>query len=205
MKALTPEEQITVKNYNDQADVWESGHWTPKFWGENFDKFFELLPKGRVLEIGCGAGRDAQELIDHGYDYIGTDIAPGLLKLAHKNNPRAKFLEKNLYDLDFKEPFDGFWCAAVLIHIPKARIDEALGAIHRNMKAKAIGFIAMKEGAGQRLESRPDINDADFLFVYWQSDEFKKVLGQNGFEVLEEGYMPMSERTKWLTYIVRNS
>ena len=205
MTELTQAEEITRQSYDREAEAWMGSHLTPKFWGENFDKFFGLLPKGRILEIGCGAGRDAQELIRHGYDYIGTDIAPGLLKLAHKNNPRAKFLEKNLYELDFKEPFDGFWCAAVLIHIPKARIDEALNSIRRNLKSRAVGFIAMKEGSGERLESRSDINDANFLFTYWQNYEFKDVLDRNSFEVLDEGRMPMSKRTTWLTYIVRNT
>jgi SAM-dependent methyltransferase len=203
MIELTKPEEVTRQSYDRQAEAWMSGHWTAKFWGENFDKFFELLPKGRILEIGCGPGRDAQELIGHGYDYIGTDFAPGILKLAHKNNPRAKFLEKNLYDLNFKEPFDGFWCAAVLIHVPKARINEALKSIRRNLKPRAIGFIAMKEGIGERLESRSDINDANFLFSYWQNDDFKEVLASNDLEVLDEGYMPMSARTKLLTYIVR--
>lgn len=203
MSGLTRLEEITRRSYDREADAWMDGHWTPKFWGENFDAFYELLPEGRVLEVGCGAGRDAQELIKHGYEYVGTDIAPNLLALARKNNTGAEFHEASLYSLDFKEPFDGFWCAAVLIHIPKSRIDEALSAIRQNLKSRAIGFIAVKEGEGERLESKPDLNNASFLFSYWGREEFRDVLARNGFETLHEDYNPMSERTKWLTYIVR--
>lgn len=204
MGELTRPEQITKNSYDEEAAAWVSGHETRKFWGSNFDAFHKLLPRGRVLEIGCGAGRDAQELISLGYDYVGTDISKGLLTRAQKNNPGAQFEEASLYDLDFKDPFDGFWCAAVLIHIPKKRIGEALQAIKGNIKTQAIGFIAIKEGFGERLEARPELNNAEFLFSYWQNDEFKKTLDSNGFEVVCEDYIPISERTKWLCYIVKN-
>lgn len=203
MSSLTRPEEITKSSYDREAEAWTSDHETQKFWSTNFDVFHELLPQGRILEIGCGAGRDAQELIQLGYDYIGADISSGLLVKARKNNPGADFREVSLYDLDFKEPFDGFWCAAVLIHVPKERINEALQAVKRNIKTGAIGFIAVKEGKGERLEQRPELNNANFFFAYWQNDEFKAVLAENGFDVLKEGYIPMSERTKWLTYIVK--
>jgi hypothetical protein len=41
-------------------------------------------------------------------------IFPGpQLEQARNNNPGAVFEQVNLYDLDFTEPFDGFWAAAV--------------------------------------------------------------------------------------------
>jgi SAM-dependent methyltransferase len=203
MSELTQSEQTTLDSYNRVAGLWSADHWTKNFWSENLDYFNELLPSGRLLEIGCGAGRDAQDLIKLGYDYQGVDISGELIKEAHKNNPGAEFNEASLYDLDFEQPFDGFWCAAVLIHLPKGRINEALGAIKRNMKAKAIGFIAIKEGEGEKLEVRPELDNAKFLFSYYQDDEFQNILSKNNFEVLRQGYMPMSERTKWLTYHVK--
>lgn len=187
------------------AAEWSSSHWTKKFWGDNFDFFYDLLPKGRLLEIGCGAGRDAQELIEFGYDYTGTDVSDGQLVEARKNNPGAHFEQTSLYDLDFPEPFDGFWCAAVLIHVPKDRIPEALQAITRNIVPKAIGFIAMKEGDGEELEKKEELNGAEFLYAYWQDNEFRKVLEENGLEILRQARVPMSERTKWLTYHIRAS
>lgn len=203
MSHLTDPEKITKQSYDSVSEKWADTHKTNRFWQENFDKFFELLPKGRLLEIGCGSGRDAQELIAQGYDYTGTDISAPQLEQARKNNPGSAFEQVSLYDLDFKEPFDGFWAAAVLIHVPKDRMDEALKSIKRNMKAKAIGFLAMKEGEGERLEVKSDLDDTQYLFAYWQRDEFRDVLARHGMTSLYEGYIPMSERTKWLTYIVQ--
>lgn len=205
MSRLTQPEIITKESYDSVSQKWHDTHSTSRFWGENFDKFFELLPEGKLLEIGCGAGRDAQELIAQGYDYVGTDISKAQIEQARKNNPGAIFEQASLYDLNFPEQFDGFWAAAVLIHVPKSRIDEALEAIKRNIKTKAIGFLAMKEGDGERVESKDYLDNTQYFFAYWQRDEFRKVLECHGMTSLHEDYIPMGERTKWLTYIVRNT
>lgn len=204
MSKLTKPEEITKNSYDSIAAKWSDNHWAKKFWGDNFDRFYELLPShSRLLEIGCGGGRDAQELIDFGYDYLGTDISEGQLEQARKNNPGARFEQISVYDLNFPEPFDGFWCAAVLLHIPKERINEALQAIYSNMNPGAIGFIAVKEGEGEKIEHDPKEDGGDRFFSYWRNNEFNKILAKNRFEVLHEWYMPFSKRTKWLTYIVR--
>lgn len=203
MGKITPGESTTHESYDRVAKLWESDHLTKKFWQDNFDRFYKLLPEGKVLEIGCGAGRDAEELVGFGYDYMGTDISANQVELARKNHPGANFEQVSLYDLDYHELFNGFWCTAVLIHVPKARIDEALQSIHRNMLPKAVGFIAIKEGEGERLEVREELDNAEFLFSYWQNDEFKETLADNSMEVLSQGRMSFSQRTTWLTYHVR--
>lgn len=70
------------------------------------------------------------------------------------------------------------------------------------MRRGAFGFIAIKEGGGEELESTQ--GGGKRLFVYWTNNDFSKRLADNGFEIVEQGYRPMSERTKWLTYIVRS-
>lgn len=204
MRELTPEEKLTIATYDRQAENWSSSHSTANFWGEEMAHFTELLPSGRVLEIGAGGGRDAKELIEAGFDYLGTDISAGLLEQARKNNPGISFEEVSVYDLDYEELFDGFWCSAVLLHIPRDRIDEALQAVYKNMKQGAIGFIAIKEGEGEKLEADYKSTHVDErLFVYWADEDFSKRLVANGFNTVKSGYRPMSERTKWLTYIVK--
>jgi len=197
MKKLTPEEAQTIQYYNKEASEWVSSHSSGRFWGEEIDRFHELLPSGKLLEIGSGGGRDARELISLGYEYTGTDISEGLLKEARKYNPEATFLEQSVYDLDFPESsFDGFWASAVLLHIPKVRIAEALESIHRIVKSNGLGFIAVKQGEGEKVE------DEGRFFAYYSDDEFKKKLREN-FEVVERKIRPMSEKTIWLVYIVR--
>lgn len=202
-RELSPEERTTMQTYDRQAGSWSSQHMTGGFWAEEMNDFAEALPGGRILEIGSGGGRDAQELIAAGYEYTGSDISQGLLEQARKNNPGVRFDDVSVYDLDYEELFDGFWCSAVLLHIPRDQISEALNAINRNMKRGAIGFISVKEGDGERMETDDKSTQGDErYFIYWSDDEFTERLNGNGFKVLKRGYKPMSEKTRWLTYIV---
>lgn len=196
---LTPEERITSDTYDREARRWSSEHMTAGFWSEEMTKLHQILPRGRILEIGAGSGRDARELTDLGYDYVGTDISKGLLAQARINNPGLTFMQKSVYELDYNKEFDGFWCAAVLLHIPRTRTQEALSNIRRAMKPSAVGFIAIKEGEGEGLE---EDEFGQRFFTYWRNDDFKDALSRSNFMVVSEGYRPMSERTKWLTYIV---
>ena len=203
MTKLTEPEEVTRRTYDGLADKWVADHSSTDFYAEELKTFQRLLPDGSILEIGSGGGRDAQALVKAGYNYLGTDISSGLIKAASKINPDAKFEKVSIYDLNFPQPFDGFWCAAMLIHIPKSRINEALQAIKRNMRRGAIGFITIKEGIGEGLEQKTELDGGGRFFAYWQNNEFKKVLTSNGFEVIEEEYRPSSERSKWLIYFVK--
>ena len=105
---LTLKEIKTIKYYDKEAPKWALEHLTNKFWG-SMDKFYNLLPSGKVIEIGCGGGRDARDYLIDRYDYIGTDISDELLKVAKKQNPNNVFLKHSVYDLNFpKNSFDGF-------------------------------------------------------------------------------------------------
>ncbi len=200
---LTEQEQNTINFYNAQSQKWADGHNTERFWGESVDAFQELLADGKVIEIGCGGGRDAKELVAMGYDYTGTDISEGFLEVARQALPDQNFFQASVYDLsNLVEDalFDGFWCSAVLLHIPKDRIDEALNSIKKVVREGGIGFISIKEGSDDVIKKEGDL---ERNFYMYQDDEFREVLARNSIEVMNFRYMPMNERTKWLIYVVR--
>ena len=90
------------------------------------------------------AGRDIDNLIKHGYGYTGTDISEGMLNIVKKRYPKQEFYKQSVYDLSFPKKFDGFWAVAVLLHIPKSRIDEALQAIKAVMNKKMYFDLSLK-------------------------------------------------------------
>lgn len=195
--ALTSEELITLNTYNTKGAEWASKKSTPNYWKKEMKMFIKHLPMGKILEIGSGSGRDAKELSNLGYEYLGTDISTGLLLLARQNNLELNFLEQSVYDLEFSEKFDGFWCSATLLHIPKARIDEALKRIYGCMKRDAVGFISLKEGRGEELSA-----DRRF-FAYYSTAEFKKILSRNKYRIIETSRKETNEPYNWLSFFVK--
>lgn len=195
---FTAEEAATIDYYNEHGAEWATSHDVVRYWGAAFGEFQHLLPTGKILEIGAGAGRDAQTLGEMGCDYTGTDISTGMFALAQERNPGIKLSQQSVYELAFADKtFDGFWAAAVLLHLPKARLGEALGEIQRVCKNNAIGFIAVKDGMGEEV-----IGDGR-LFSYYQYGEMNPILHQSGFAVLDSVYWPKGKKTTWRMFFVQ--
>jgi SAM-dependent methyltransferase len=199
-------ERNTKTSYDAQPKKWAKYFDDAGGWPEQLAKFKKLLPKGKVLEIGAGTGRDAKDLINLGYEYVGTDISDELLKIAREGIPGQKFIHQSVYDLSFPEKFDGFWASAVLLHIPKTRINDALKRIQSQLKPGAIGFISIKDGNDEKITkySFDGIEELERLFAYWSKEEFTKVLDDNDFKILNYEYKPISEKTNWHLFIVKN-
>jgi SAM-dependent methyltransferase len=203
---LTPEEEKTIQAYDQNASAWAGSRNQKGVWGSEKKKFFSYLPHGKILEIGSGGGRDAKELIEHGYEYIGTDISKGLLEEARKNNPDTTFLYQSVYDLYFPpETFDGFWASAVLLHMPKDRIDEALQSIREVLKPGAIGFISLKKGDGEKFVEGDHVGiEYKRFFSFYKEPEFSEILKRNHFEILESYEFDHSNK-KWLAFFVKKA
>ena len=49
------------------------------------------IARGRVVDLGCGSGIWARELVDAGYDVLGVDLSPAMIRLARARVPEARF------------------------------------------------------------------------------------------------------------------
>jgi|SRR3989344_3409872 len=206
LERLTTNEQITVSEYDKMAHIWALTHDTQEFWTPEFEVFENLVScNSSVVEFGAGGGRDARRLSQR-YRYLGTDISSGLISEAKKINPQLYFRQADLYRLPFiNSLFDGFWCSATLLHLPKNRVGEALSEMNRVTKNNGTGFISIKEGQGETIVE-DQLNGKSFrrFFAYYEQDEFSQILEVNKFKV-RDSYMKPVGRTNWLIYIVEKS
>lgn len=62
---------------------------------------------GRIVDLGCGSGIWAGELVDAGYQVVGVDISPAMTEIARQRVPEAEFQVESF--LKFRIPP----CAAV--------------------------------------------------------------------------------------------
>ena|SRR3989344_44441 len=203
---LTEKEQITIASYNQYAPYWVETHTNSEQCLVEFNTFKKYLPGGEVLEIGSGGGREADRFRKAGYGYIGIDSSKALLTEARKNAPGAKlFFREDIYNLNFPVKFDGFWCSATLLHNPKERITEALQSIYGVIKSGGIGFICIKEGAGNMVPNEEEVFGKKILryFTYYRQDEFAKRLTNAEFSILESSTLTVSPKTTWLNYFVQ--
>lgn len=202
---FTKKEKITIESYDRLATEWVADHIQVDIFNYAFPIFRKYLAKGNLLEIGAGGGRDAKKLADAGFKYIGIDVSNNLLKEARKNNPKLKFLLTDISDFKSHDLFDGFWCAATLLHIPKSKIVKTLKNIHDFIKPGGIGFICIKEGVGDLVKDKRLVDGKLFerYFTYYKQNEFLAILKKCGFSILETSSQPVSKKTTWLNFFVK--
>lgn len=114
------------------------------------ERFFELLPeRARVIDIGCGPGRDAHFFAEQGLEVHGIDLSAEMVELARKRVPGAHFTQMAMEELDFPErSFDGAWACASLHHLPKKGLLGVLQSVRRLLKVGGLFYLIVKRGRG---------------------------------------------------------
>ncbi len=115
--------------------------------------FLGLLPEGgSILELGCGAGNHAAEMLARGFALRATDGSPEMAEIASRslNHP----VETMRFDeLNEVEAFDGVWASACLLHVPRDELGAILTRIHRALKAGGVFYASFKSGDGDGRDS----------------------------------------------------
>ena len=105
----------------------------------------QLPPRASILELGCGAGGDAAEMLARGFDVRATDGSPEMAAVASKRLGRT--VESLLFhELDEVEAYDGVWANACLLHVPRNELAGILRLIWRALKPEGVFFASYKTG-----------------------------------------------------------
>ena len=115
--------------------------------------FLDLLPEGgSVLELGCGAGNHAAEMLSRGFALRATDGSPEMAAIAslRLNHPVETM---RFDDLEESGAFDGVWASACLLHVPRDELGGILARIHRALKAGGVFYASFKSGDGDGRDS----------------------------------------------------
>jgi len=154
---------------------------------------------GHILEIGCGTGRDMAWFETQGVTVTGVDLSMGMLQYARKN-VQGSLISMNMCKLAFPGSyFDGTWCCASLLHLPKTDAVFALQEIRRILKRDGILILSIQEGNSEEWEESY-VPGVKRFFARYQSEEMKSILNQNGFIVIRAA--SSSERLRnWLSFV----
>lgn len=168
----------TIQYYNEHAE---------EYFKETIDiniedfrkKFISLLPKNaKIIDIGCGSGRDVKAFSEMGYNAIGLDIAENLSATA-KQHLNIDIIYENMINWKSSEPFDGMWCCGSLLHLHDDELQSFLQNLKYNLKQDGIIFISVKEGipTGTNKDGR--------YFHNYTQNEICDILNKAGLEIID--------------------
>ncbi len=124
-----------------------------------YDKFLKLIPQnGKILDAGCGSGRDSLFFKQQGYGVVSFDISKELVELASRLIGQ-EVLHMSFSDLDFENEFQGIWASASLLHIPQEEIDDVFGKLSRALKENGVLYASFKYGNKERKDGDRFFND----------------------------------------------
>ena len=109
----------------------------------------QVVPGGRILDLGCGAGGAALSFVRQGYSVTAVD---GCAELCEYTRRRVGCPVRCLRfeELDDSGVFDGVWACASLLHLRKSELPPVLRLIRRALKKDGVFYVSFKYGEEER-------------------------------------------------------
>lgn len=160
-------------------------------------RFTSHLNEGaRILDLGCGSGRDTLAFSKEGFDVTPVDGSEGMCAVAERNT--GIHVRRMLFsELDYVNYFDGVWACSSLLHVPSAELPDVLKRIHLALVPEGIFYLTFKEGdfEGER-EGRH--------YTDMTSESLTRILNDSDFEVLKVWTSMEPDRNlTWINAIAR--
>lgn len=151
---------MTLKYYQDNAQTFFDGTVNIDM-SSLYETFTQhLAPGARVLDAGCGSGRDTKAFQEMGYQVEAFDASPAMVELARKHTGLPVKV-MTFAEVDWKEEFDGIWCCASLLHVPAAELPGVMRRVADALKPGGVWYVSFKYGDGEREVDGRRFTDMD--------------------------------------------
>ncbi len=190
----------TIDAYDREAVDFAQRNWDTHL-DRMLDAFARGLPPGaRVLDLGCGPGRDIALLSARGFRVMGLDLSTGMLTEAR----RRAVSSEGLVCADMRSlpvargPLDGVWACASLLHLPRADAPAALSECKRVLRSRGRIYVGVKLGEGEAWDTKFGRR----FFTYYQPDDFAELVNAAGFSI-EELEVEQGDASTWINVIAQ--
>ncbi len=192
----------TVAAYRLQARRaianWSRGRRVPAF----LKQFVSNLPSGaRVLDYGCGIGREMRWMERGGLRVEGVDATLEFVREARRRCPGVPIGHARFESVALEpDAYDGIWCNAALMHVSPEELRRQLAKLHRALRPRGMLGLTLAWGSRRGLVKR-DWIPGRYLAGY-RRDEAARLL--RGWQLLSLKVVSRDGRKgRWIQILAR--
>lgn len=135
----------TIEYYNKYAHKFVEGTVDVEFQSMQ-NKFLSKLEKGaKILDFGCGSGRDTKYFLDKGFLVEAIDGSEELCKIASAYTG-IKVKQMLFQELEECAKYDGIWACSSILHLPLNDLKYVIEKMIRALKDDGIIYTSFKYG-----------------------------------------------------------
>jgi 2-polyprenyl-3-methyl-5-hydroxy-6-metoxy-1,4-benzoquinol methylase len=114
--------------------------------------FLRHVPAGgRILDAGCGVGRDACAFAERGYRVMAFDASAEMVRLASERvGSLAEIRHMRFEDVLWRGEFDGIWACASLLHVTLVAFTGVASRLAEALRPGGAWYMSFKLGVGER-------------------------------------------------------
>ena len=192
--------ETTLRYYDDNAVTFSSATMMADM-GGNRRRFLRRLPENtRILDFGCGSGRDAKAFLEEGYTVEAIDGSAELCRIA-SDYTGIEVKQMQFRELDAESVYDGIWACASILHLERVELAEVLKRIGRALKPGGVLYTSFKYGSYEGMRNGRYFTDftEETLAEFWKS--------ASSLEIVEtwitQDVRPGRESERWINLLAR--
>lgn len=167
------------------------------------DRFLFRMPRSaRILDFGCGSGRDTRYFLNHGFQVDAVDGSSEMCRIAEEYTgiPIRQML---FQELDTVDTYDGIWACASILHLSRSELTDVFHRMAAALRKNGMIYASFKYGSfeGER--------NGRYFTDFTESD-FTEFVGRISELVIQEMWISGDVRSgrgeeRWLNTILQKS
>ena len=156
------------------------------------DMFIPFIPRGgRILDLGCGSGRDSFAFSRLGFSVIPADGSEEMCAQAERYTG-LEVRKMGFSEMDYRNEFDGVWACSSLLHLNSRELPSVLRSVYAALKENGVFFACFKKGNDEG--PGPDGR----YFNNLTAEKLRNLLEDAGFRIMDIWENTASDGTVWV-------
>ena len=193
----------TLEHYNQRAREFRDATRDHDV-SQNIDallRHIEAPAPCRILDFGCGPGRDLRAFTARGHTAVGLEGASEFVAMARADSG-CEVWQQDFLRLDLPaDYFDGVFANAALFHVPRQELPRVLRELHASLKPGGVLFSSNPHGHNEEGWN------CGRYGVYHDLETWRRLVSGAGFVELAHYYRPSGvprEQQHWLASVWRS-